>query len=595
MISCKIFSVVLLFLSLWGSQNNSEGEVLKAAETNTLRSLVAKQESIESFRGTLEVTRMDLPSTRDTVFYQIKNDRMCVDQIQGSPDDALKTGRLIPVTLYFDGTTYWDQQGDLIVRSQPGRNPLAEDLFVRLHLLKPSDLTIAQTNAPDGVCVFERRISNPSLENNRETTLENPALIAMMAKNGVSVDQIHKSIEKARQELPQGRERLWVRTDNGFCFLQEQFDEHGQVVRKKEYTGLKFNIPFAPELFQPNTSGKRVIESGWPYGEDVMSMITKERENIRLPSGVKVAVTGQSNVARQTDFIMKTYGELWLKHDLSSLSGLRGLSSAPSTKKGIVPSLLAEAVYVSVVENDRTGSRVALEKVEHIIGEPPLASYVAFQKALETAEKAIPPQESKDKRIQKLFETYKDGFPLANDIRNVAQDLQAVEDREPPRSILITTEPVYFACHSNELFYVDKAELDRKTFDAMRSLPSELDPEQRAKAFEEKRVGNEVFVVDPRTLLSGKLQLQPRSGAHGDSVGNLDRPDSKFQQILQRLNRESNPIVFLVREDSVEAFEKARVLAEAVGFNTTSVRRGKDQPITLELGAARAINLQHNN
>jgi hypothetical protein len=395
--------------------------------------------------------------------------------------------------------------------------------------------------------------------------------------------------------LPQGREWLWVRTDNGFCFRREKFDEHGQLVRKEEYADLRFDIPFAAQLFRPNTGGRRVIDSEWPYNQDTIVKIARERESIRLPSTTRIVVAGGSNVARATDFILKTYGELWLKHDLSSLSGLRGLASAPSVRIRSVPSSLATAVYLSLVENDQGSSKELLGKVEGAIGQQRLASYTKFKEALATAVKGIPLEQPKDKRVQQLFENYNDGFPLASYIREVGHELQAVEDRQPPKTLVITTEPVYFACLSNEVFYIDKHELDSRTFDAMRDMPSGLTPEEADVAFRHKGVGNETFLVLPQTLRSGKLQLQLRAGVHGESVQALDRVDSKFQQVLQELNREGNPIVFLVREDGVKALERANALAEAVGFNTTSVRFGEDQLLTLQLGGARPLSSLDSN
>lgn len=596
----KMRSKVLSMIVLLGqvsviSARAQDGGTPSDTISSLLELLATRQRALTSFRGELETTRMNLPSTHDMVFYQVNGDFMCLDQLQGLPEEAVKAQRVIPVSLHFDGDSYWDREGALVIHSRPGRNPLAGDLFIRLDSLKTADLSVAQTNTPDGVCVFERPVSNPSLENNRETTLENPSLIAQMAKNGVGVDQLRANLEKARKMLPQGRERLWIRTDNGFCFLREQFDEHAQIVRKVEYKKLKFNIPFAPQLFQPNTNGEQVVESVWPYGQDVVSMIAKERENIRLPSTSKVVVQSRGNAARAADFVLKTYGDLWLKHDLSSLSGLRGLATAHTVSIGPIPPLLATAIYLSLVENDQALSKEVLERVDQALGPQPPTSYTRFKEALITAVKEIPPEQPKDKRVQELLERYKDGFPLAGYIKDVGQELQAVEDREPPKTFVITTEPVYFACLNNEMLYIDKHELDRKTFDAMRSMPSGLTPEEADVVFQDKGVSNDTFSVVPQTLRSGKLQLRPRAGVHGDSAQDLDRPDSKFQQVLQKLDREGNPIAFLVREDSVKVFERARALAEAVGFNTTSMRFSEDQLITLQLGAARPLDSLGSN
>jgi outer membrane lipoprotein-sorting protein len=285
MVHTKILIAALVLLQPSMSGGLCRGQETKPTVNDMLQLLATKQETIISFKGVLETTRTKGPTTRDKVAYQVRGDLMRLDQIQGTVEEALRAKRVVPVSLYFDGNSYWDVEGDLIIHSHPHRNPIAEDVFVRLKALKQSDLEFALTNAPARVCVFERTVSNPSFENRKEFTLDNPQVIAQMAQEGMSVEQVRANNERARQMLPRGRERLWFRTDNGFCFRWEQFDEHGQLMRKKEYADVTFNSTVSLQSLRPDTSNKQVVDAAWPYDQEIIGMIAKEqREKMRVPS-----------------------------------------------------------------------------------------------------------------------------------------------------------------------------------------------------------------------------------------------------------------------------------------------------------------------
>jgi hypothetical protein len=85
-------------------------------------------------------------------------------------------------------------------------------------------------------------------------------------------------------------------------------------------------------------------------------------------------------------------------------------------------------------------------------------------------------------------------------------------------------------------------------------------------------------------LLAAILALEPRAGVHGDSVAELGRPDSKYWQVLGRLDRRSQYLSFLVRDDSFNAFRRARLLADRTGFDVNWELLGRDEPIKIGTG-----------
>lgn len=151
-----------------------------------------------------------------------------------------------------------------------------------------------------------------------------------------------------------------------------------------------------------------------------------------------------------------------------------------------------------------------------------------------------------------------------------------------PRARITSKQGVFFECRTNQLFFVDKAGLD----DQVEKLMSTLNPgirggdlESFLKAIQGQEVGNAYYKVDPRYLLVGRMGLEARSGVPGETVTELDDPNSKFQMILSQLDKSQQYIAFLVRDDSFNIFRKARQLADTAGFDTGWELLGIDEPI----------------
>src|SRR5271170_1167094 len=112
--------------------------------------------------------------------------------------------------------------------------------------------------------------------------------------------------------------------------------------------------------------------------------------------------------------------------------------------------------------------------------------------------------------------------------------------RPTPRAKITSKQGIFFECRTNELFFVDKAGLD----DQVEKLMSTLNPgirggdlESFLKAIQGQEVGNAYYRVDPRYLLVGRMGLEARPGVPGETVTELDDPNSKFQAILSQLDK----------------------------------------------------------
>jgi hypothetical protein len=154
--------------------------------------------------------------------------------------------------------------------------------------------------------------------------------------------------------------------------------------------------------------------------------------------------------------------------------------------------------------------------------------------------------------------------------------------RPTPRAKITSKQGIMFECRTNELFFVDTAGLQ----DQVEKLMSTLNPGVRSgdiesflKALQGQEVGNAYYKVDPRYLLVGKMGLEARPGVAGETMTELDDPNSKFQAIVSQLDKSKQYIAFLVRDDSFNIFRKARQIADTAGFDTGWELLGIDEPI----------------
>lgn len=166
------------------------------------------------------------------------------------------------------------------------------------------------------------------------------------------------------------------------------------------------------------------------------------------------------------------------------------------------------------------------------------------------------------------------------------------ELRIKPRAFPTTKAPAFFECRNNEVFFVDKDELDKQVAGVLAGLSPGTrggDLSVFLRAIQEREIGNAYYTVDPKSLLAGRMGLQPRAGVRGEPLGDLQRRDGKFQQWLAQLDQQGRYISFLLRDDSFAVFRQAREIAERAGFDTVWELLGPDEPIKFgEAGLAPA-------
>ena len=105
--------------------------------------------------------------------------------------------------------------------------------------------------------------------------------------------------------------------------------------------------------------------------------------------------------------------------------------------------------------------------------------------------------------------------------------------RPTPRAKITSKQGVFFECRTNQLFFVDKAGLDQQVEDLMSRLNPGVrggDLESFLKGIQSTQdVGNAYYKVDPRYLLVGRMGLEPRTGVPGETITDLENPNtSKF-------------------------------------------------------------------
>ena len=531
--------------------------------SSIVRMLISKQNEIRSFHGILMTTNLYQLSKSDEVIFSADENRMLLREIQGTMEEEISLRRGIRSTSYFDGSNYWMEVGNLIVRSKMAKSQVADTPFLRLDSLSLSNLIVVRTNAPDAVIVLERQIKNPEIQ-------------VMM---GIfDIQELREKMEASSKTATTGTERLWFRTDNGFCFEREEYDVDGLLVRKRTYTDLKFNSTYVQEVFQPKTSGKQVIETAWPYSQEIQSKIINESAHFSHALGdFRAVIRVHSDVAGLQ--LIKLLDDSWHEHDLSGF----GVQTEENEDEPV--SLLARATYCLLVKSDDEEVKKKLTQANQLPGLQALPSYAIFKKALKDAGDVIPKGQDRKARAQFLFETYKDEFPLRGLIKKVGEEFQLAHDQhvdsaaQPPMRKL----QVFVECRGNEVFCVNRPELEKQL---MHFLDNQKPPDGKddatMKVLQSKDVGDSVYSIDLQQFFQQmKICLRPRPGVHGDGIADFDRPTSPFRHLLRELDRTGTTITFLVRPDSAEVFQKAHQLAEANAISSDSISLGKDEPIVL--------------
>jgi len=149
----------------------------------------------------------------------------------------------------------------------------------------------------------------------------------------------------------------------------------------------------------------------------------------------------------------------------------------------------------------------------------------------------------------------------------------------------ISGRPVRFECRGNELFAIEKDELDESCARVLATIGSKPSgPNEFLKIIEAAAPGNANYIVDPEGFMKMELRLKPRPNVHGERAADITKAESRFRKTLQRLNPQLDFLMLFVREDSVALADMAQQIAESAGLSTSRKLLTKDTPIVFGSG-----------
>jgi|APTNR8051073442_1049403.scaffolds.fasta_scaffold00158_31 hypothetical protein len=165
----------------------------------------------------------------------------------------------------------------------------------------------------------------------------------------------------------------------------------------------------------------------------------------------------------------------------------------------------------------------------------------------------------------------------------IDQAMKTPEVRPIPLALTTTNAPVYFECRSNQVFFIDRTELEilrAKTMSELRSRS--VKQEDMLQNAMNQDIGNRFYRFDNSFLMMGLVALHPREGASGSSLADLDKPDDPIRSLITNLNVQATYAIFLVRDDAFDAYRKVRDLSAQRGLLSGWEYLARDEAITFE-------------
>ena len=156
--------------------------------------------------------------------------------------------------------------------------------------------------------------------------------------------------------------------------------------------------------------------------------------------------------------------------------------------------------------------------------------------------------------------------------------------RPIPLALATTNAPVYFECRSNQVYYIDRAELadirDR-TLNALKERG--IKAENLLSAVMDMEVGNRFYRFENSFLMMGIMALKPRSNAApGVDLANVEKAPNEFLDVLDSLDPYSHYVVYLVRDDAFPIYREVRNMTAKRGFLSGWEYLGHGEVITFE-------------
>ncbi len=155
--------------------------------------------------------------------------------------------------------------------------------------------------------------------------------------------------------------------------------------------------------------------------------------------------------------------------------------------------------------------------------------------------------------------------------------------RPLPLALATTNAPVYFECRSNQVFFIDRAELGEARDQTLKALEARgVQQENLLRAAMETEIGNRFYKFENSFLMMGIMALVPRAGAQGVALAELETPGNDFLQKLDWMNPYAHYAVFLVRDDSFPVYRAVRTLTSRRGLLSGWEYLGHNEVITFE-------------
>lgn len=166
----------------------------------------------------------------------------------------------------------------------------------------------------------------------------------------------------------------------------------------------------------------------------------------------------------------------------------------------------------------------------------------------------------------------------------IDQALRTPEIRPTPLATLTTNSPVFFECRNNQVYVIDRRELMNELQKSTREMRTKSVGQTEAFLQEamDQDIGNRFYRMDIGFLMMGIVALIPRDNVPGVPEENLDAATNAYERTVERLDTNSQYIVYLVRDDSFPIFRKLRDLTMQRGFLSGWEYIGRTEPITFE-------------
>lgn len=153
--------------------------------------------------------------------------------------------------------------------------------------------------------------------------------------------------------------------------------------------------------------------------------------------------------------------------------------------------------------------------------------------------------------------------------------------------------PVFLECRNDEIFMIPVQELRQLANAELKHLAEEAkgDTAEMLKKLAESSVQTDTYKVDLTYALLGQFAIVPIGTARGYRLEDISREKATdwYGRILTGLSPEKDMLTFLVRDDSYNAFKRARALAWNQKVEVSYELLDTQAPIKFGLGGSRSL------